>query len=168
MVLLIRTVLAIGKQLRHNDAMKSFVIFFITFAVGAVLAAAGEITLSVKQTEGMKYSCSLTNATQNQLYIAPFYLEEHFYAQPNCSDCATGWVASRPMAINDAKDFIPLASGGVIKFEAIGNPRLPWRISCFAATNSVHAFDKVMPDEKSHIVIRSPELPGANLPHDSN
>src|ERR1700691_2470090 len=53
-VLLIRTVLAIGKQLRHNDAMKSFVIFFFTFAVGAVLAAAGEITLSVKQTEGMK------------------------------------------------------------------------------------------------------------------
>jgi len=148
----------IGRRPRHNEIMKT-VIILIFFAAVVGLAAAGEITLSLKRVEGLKFSCSLTNATERQVYVAPFYLEEHFYAQPNCSDCATGWVASRPMVIGEAKDFIPLASGAAIQFEAIGNPdpKLPWRISCFAVTNAVHASDKTMPDEQSRIVIRSPQ-----------
>jgi hypothetical protein len=69
------------------------------------------------------------------------------------------------MVIGVAKDFIPLASGSAIQFEAIGcpDPRLPWRISCFAVTNSVHANDKTMPDERGRIVIRSTEMLGAKM-----
>ncbi len=149
--------------------MKSAIIMSCIFAAAVGLAAAGEITLSLKQVEGLKFSCSLTNSTGKQVYVLPIYLEEHFYAQPNCSDCATGWVASRPMVIGDAKDFIPLVSGAAIKFDAIGcpDPRLPWRVSCFAVTNSVHLSDKPMPDERSRIVIRSAEMPGTKMPSSS-
>ena len=144
--------------------MKSAIIVSCIFAAAVGLAAEEGITLSLKQVEGLKFSCSLTNATGKQVYVAPFYLEEHFYAEPNCSTCATGWVASRPMVIGNAEDFIPLASGAAIKFDAIGcpDPRLPWRISCFAVTNSAHVSDKTTP--QGRIVIQSVEMPKAKLP----
>jgi len=121
------------------------------------LAPAGDATLSLKQSEGLRFSISLTNTNERQIYVVPFYLMEQLYADPNCSTYATGWVAGRPMVIGEAKDFIPLPSGAAIQFEAIGSPDpwLPWRISCFAVTNSVHIGDKALPGEKSRIVIRS-------------
>jgi hypothetical protein len=147
--------------------MKSAVILGFIFAATFGLVTAGEVTLSLKQIEGLKFSGSLTNATEQKIYVLPFYLMEQFYAQPNCSDCATGWVASRPMPINDAKDFIPLVSGAVIKFDAIGSPdpRLPWRITCIAVTNTIHVGDKTTPDEKSRIVIQSDEIPAKLTSH---
>ena len=143
--------------------MRATVILGFVLSAVVELAAAGEITLSLKQIEGLKFSCILTNASGNQVYVTPFYLEEHFYAQPNCSTCATGWVASRPMVIGNANDYIPLESGAAITFDAIGNPNpnLPWRISCFAVTNSVHVNDNTAP--KGRIVIQSVEIP-ARLP----
>jgi hypothetical protein len=140
--------------------MKPTFIFGLIFAVAIGLAAAGEVTLSLKQIEGLEFSCSLTNASQKQVYVAPFYIMEQFYAQPNCSDCATGWVSTRPMVIGEAKDFIPLASGTAIKFDAIGcpDPRLPWRVSCFAVTNSISVTDKNAKPQ-GRIVIQSAQMP---------
>lgn len=134
--------------------MKSVIISAFIFGMLTGLVVADGITLSLTQIEGLKYSCSLTNANKYQVYIAPFYLEEKFYKHPDCLDCATNWVGSRPMAINAAKDFIPLAPGAVLNFNAIGepDPHLPWRISCFGLTNVVHA----AADDR--IVIHSPEI----------
>lgn len=142
--------------------MKFATIIFCAFTLAVMMAKAGEITLLIKQAQGLKFMGDLTNATATQVYIAPFYLEEQFYAQPNCSDCPTGWVAGRPMAINDAKDFIPVAPRASIKFVVIGNPnpKLSWRITCVAVTNSVHVSDKTTFKEKSHILIHSPEISG--------
>jgi len=158
-----KTARGIGKQPRHNEIMKRFVIFCIFFVAATGFTAAGEITLSLKQIEGLKFSCSLTNASEKQVYVAPFYIMEQFYAQPNCSTCATGWVSTRPMIIGEAKDFIPLASGTAIKFDAIGcpDPRLPWRVTCIAVTSSIHISDKIK--SEGRIVIQSAEIP-ARLP----
>jgi len=142
--------------------MKLTIIFSLIFAAAIGLATAGEVTLSLKQIEGAKYSGSLTNATGQQVYIAPIYLVEQFNAQPNCSTCATGWIASRPMVIDEAKDFVPLASGASFKFTVIGSPRLPWRVTCIAVTNSISVTDKNAKPQ-GRIVIQSAEMP-ARLP----
>jgi hypothetical protein len=138
--------------------MKTNVIFSLIFAAAIGLAAGGEVTLSLKQIEGLKFSGSITNSTDRQVYVAPIYLVQQFYAQPNCSDCATGWVASRPMAIDEAKDFIPLASGASFKFTVIGSPHLPWRVTCVAVTNSISVTDKNAKPQ-GRIVIQSAEMP---------
>jgi hypothetical protein len=139
--------------------MRRALIFILTAAVGSVMA--GEITLTLKPVEWLKFTGCLTNGSRQTLYITPIYLREQFYAKPDCDVCPTGWVASMPMTINHANDFIPLARGRELRFDAVGcEPRLPWRISCFAVTNEVHADDRMMPKEQS-IAIHSAVMPSS-------
>ena len=142
--------------------MKQFITYIFVGVIS--VATAEEIKLSLKHVEGMKYLGSFTNTGGQKIYVVPFYITEQFYAT-SCSDCATGWVASRPMVIDDGKDYIPLASGAAFQFEVIGcpTPPLPWRISCFALNKEVHATDKEVPSDQNRIVIRSAEIPAANL-----
>ena len=62
--------------------MKSIVMVSCIFAAAVKLAVAGEVTLSLKQTEGLKCSCTLSNATGQQIYVMPLYLKEQFFARP--------------------------------------------------------------------------------------
>ena len=133
--------------------------YVLTALVGVVMA--GEISLTLKPMQGLKFTGCLTNETGRTLYIVPYYLREDFHAKPDCDICPTGWVSHAPMTINKANDFIPLASGTGFQFEVFGcEPRLPWRITCVASTNEVHCDDKTMPHE-GRIEIHSPEMPVA-------
>ena len=153
-----------GKRLGNNEPMKSIVIVSCIFAAVVKLAVAGEVTLSLKQAEGLRFSCTLSNATEQQIYVMPMYLEEQFYAQPMQTNAPTGWQTERPFHLADWTDLVPLASGESLHFSATGRPGRPWRITCLASSIPSHMTNKVVLEQKNTITIHSPEMPPIKIP----
>jgi hypothetical protein len=144
--------------------MKSIVIVSCIFAALARLAVAGEVTLSLQQTEGSRFSCTLSNATEQQVYVMPFYLEEQFIARPLWTNGPTGWQTERPFHLADWTDLVPLASGESLHFSAMGRPGRPWRITCLASIVPSHMTNSVVLPEKNKITIHSAEMPPVKIP----
>jgi hypothetical protein len=139
--------------------MKSIVIMSCIFAAAVKLAVAGEVTLSLKQTEGLKFSCTLSNATGQQIYVMPLYLVDVYYAQPAQTNAPTGWVTVRPFHLADWTDLVPLASGASLEFiTATGSTLRPWRITCLASTIPSHMTNEVVLEETNKITIHSAEM----------
>ena len=157
-----------GKRLGNNEPMKSIVIVSCIFAAVVKLAVAGEVTLSLKQAEGLRFSCTLSNATEQQIYVMPMYLEEQFYAQPAYTNGPTGWQTTRPFNLGDWTDLVPLASGESLQFTQTGRTMgitvRPWRITCLASSIPSHMTNKVVLEQKNTITIHSPEMPPIKIP----
>ena len=157
-----------GKRLGNNEPMKSIVIVSCIFATVVKLAVAGEVTLSLKQAEGLRFSCTLSNATEQQIYVMPMYLEEQFYAQPAYTNASTGWQTTRPFCLGDWTDLVPLASGESLQFTQTGRTMgitvRPWRITCLASSIPSHMTNKVVLEQKNTITIHSPEMPPIKIP----
>jgi hypothetical protein len=144
--------------------MKSIVMVSCIFAAAVRLAVAGEVTLSLKQTEGLKFSCTLSNATDQQIYVMPLYLVDVYNAQPAHMNASTGWVTVRPFHLADWADLVPLASGASLEFTATGSTLRPWRITCLASTVPSHVTNAVVLEETHKITIHSAEIPPVKIP----
>jgi hypothetical protein len=144
--------------------MKSIVMVSCIFAAAVKLAVAGEVTLSLKQTEGLKCSCTLSNATGQQIYVMPLYLKEQFFARPMWTNGPAGWQTERPFHLADWTDLVPLASGTALEFTATGSTLRPWRITCLASTVPSHMTNAVVLEETNKITIHSAEIPPVKIP----
>jgi hypothetical protein len=129
-------------------------------------ATAGEVKLSIKPSEGMHFSCTITNSSGQPVFILPAYKLEEFSGQTNCSDCATNWATVAPLLINQSTDFIPIDSNASLTFTAVGSFVRPWRITCIVWTKPahIHLNNSPPPDPKDKIEIHSAEMPVVKRP----
>jgi hypothetical protein len=123
--------------------------------------AAGDIKLFVESYPVANAVCVITNSTEHEVYVLPICISEEFYATPNCSDCATNWIARRPAPLGEWRDLIPLAPKASLRFNVIGFFSRPWRVTTVAFTKRVQIPDSGTPppiDPKDRIELRTAKM----------
>jgi hypothetical protein len=145
---------------RHYTHMKFIAALSVLFATGLRFCAAGEVALLVERYQITNTVCSITNSTAHEIYILPVCVSEEFHATPNCSDCATGWLARAPEPLGEWRDLIPVAPRASLRFTIKGFFDRPWRVKCVALTKRIHINDSGPPpsiDQTNQMEIYSAE-----------
>jgi hypothetical protein len=138
------------------------VMVLIATVATIVIGDAATPLLDVTSADDTSVTFRFSNPTRQQIFVSPIYMTEMLYEKAEFAGQATGWIASRPTPISDARDYFPLAPNRSFTFTVRRQER-PWRITCIFSLKPIQIEDKPPPDKSTILTIQSASQPPLEL-----